>query len=136
MLVAEQTRLRRRTERLAKLGLLTPPDPGGRDDARESDEPETPEEKARLLLFDQARRLATVEEALSTLTEAFMEKYKMIDPLLLGLDPREADEDGEGAREDGLPGEDEATDGESDDAARASDEDFDLGVEEDEEDKP
>ncbi len=132
MLVAEQARLRRRTVRLAELGLLTPPDSG---DARASDEPEAPEQKGQAILFDQARRLATVEEALSTLTEAFMEKYKMVDPLLLGLDPRERDEDQEGAR-DGLPGDEEAVDDEANEASTARDKDFDFGVEKDEEDTP
>ena len=131
MLFAEQARLRRRTQRLANLGLLKPEaEPAAGADA-------APDEKSRQLLTAQARlikqvrRLAVAEETLSKLTEAFMEKYAMVDPLLLGLKPGRTDEPdeeagGEGPRPDeSLDSEDAGEDpGDADLFPDESDDDF------------
>lgn len=117
MLRSAQRRIRERTERLACLGIVKKPEPepaappGTTPEKPEAAVAEAPEPEPELEpeakdqasdpLHEQARLVAEAEEALAKLTRALIEKYPLIDDLLLGKD-----EEAERAIL-GIPGDDE-----------------------------
>lgn len=112
MLHRAQRRIRERTERLEALGLVKEKDSPAPSEptAEKPDEASIAKSGPAVEpdpnpLEDQARQAGEAQEALAGLTEALIKKYPLIDVLLLGGGPDEAEEADEKSERDTKEGE-------------------------------
>jgi hypothetical protein len=92
MLHAAQRRVRERTEKLAQLGLIPAEKPAEGVGPAETGDPSPPPEGSP---SREAAEVARAEEKLAGLMEAFIQKYPIIDALLLGADNEAAEREGD-----------------------------------------
>jgi hypothetical protein len=100
MIHSAQRRVRERAEKLAKLGLLPPEKPEGAEPGAKAEEAgaeagEKVNDHPEGSPSREAAEVARAEEALAGVMEAFIEKYPIIDALLLGAENESAEREGD-----------------------------------------